>query len=1072
MAEENDQVTIDFMRQMAKDYGLDVDLSDVKDFDTALKLYHDALGKHLHTEQKEKDGDTIDFSKDRPNLPKFNIATGEKLSSEEAKKAFEDKYHIPYDEALNTYFSNNEPHLAKYNKKTGVQLTPEEALAAFQERYGITYDQAQATFNNAHSEKTVEQEKGEPENTATAVSQEEKNDKRTVEIGTHEGITSIITKDNETGRSSLDNIVNDSFASYKYDENGKVSSSYSYSDDLNGEKRIDKFDYNYKTPNDGSYRHDSFVGSEWRVEWYNKEGQLIDSHKEINEAVCNREREEAKKHMQSLENIVEKETNTSTLDSRSVQNTEQQEQPDLHPVRVEQAMPARTQETQQEQPDLHPVRVEQAMPANTQEETRTVEDKEKAFSESFIKFSRVNSEENGKAMLTMLSDLIKDYQMQGLSASEAQNKMTDVLSATYDLGIEQGLDPNMLRSNISKFSAQLYQNLFQKEQTTTQEDVTIVQQPEPNKRSSSRDFFEDAEDAVIIEDEQTAQNLPVPQDQNADEAQNTITEDVTIVQQPDPNKRSSSRDLFEDAEDAVIIEDEQTAQNLPVPQDQNADEAQNFEEAQQEAEKPDHTQEQEPEKPDHAQEQEPEKPDHVQDRADGVFRFGLGDEPDHTNTPGPTPEKGSLKQQLLDTAFKNRYLLVEDSEMDPPRTCPFGQLKVRTLEDHENDEKNPYVKMELETGTRIFNRPGQIDMYYNTTVSPKRDEKGNVVGENRETQLSFEDCVAAVRLGMEKGWTSATLEGPEEYKKQMYLAMTAMGMKVIGYEPSEELKKEAEELAKKLANERDHAASIDKRFPALEQNRINAGINEPEEIGREFMEDMDKAGLGYHPELEPDKANAGNEHDDAVKPNEGNANDDVANEGIKPQILLPERVDNNQQQAEEVNADNKPQILLPELSNGNEIHVRPPEHMNNPSSLPEGVVPKHETDLVHVTSVSELSNGNEIHVRPPEHMNNPSSLPEGVVPKHETGLVHVTPAIENKLTTFSQTAVAALEKTDPQKAQQATRQLEATNGVANRLQIAGKVANEAKGNDAKAAQQQHNKETALILASRSNKNTK
>ena len=94
------------------------------------------------------------------------------------------------------------------------------------------------------------------------------------------------------------------------------------------------------------------------------------------------------------------------------------------------------------------------------------------------------------------------------------------------------------------------------------------------------------------------------------------------------------------------------------------------------------------------------------------------------------------------------------------------------------------------------------------------------------------------------------------------------------------------------------------------------------------------------------------------------------------------------------------------------------------------------------------------------------------VQQPQTALVPVTPEIQNKMEAVARTSTTALAKTDPVKAQQAAVQIAATPGIANQLQLAGKTANEAKGNDVKAAQQQRQQETALVLAARNNNHTK
>ncbi|MGN1079759.1 MAG: hypothetical protein ACI4TE_06260, partial [Alphaproteobacteria bacterium] len=181
----------------------------------------------------------------------------------------------------------------------------------------------------------------------------------------------------------------------------------------------------------------------------------------------------------------------------------QQEQPDLHPVRVE-------------QPDLHPVRVEQTaetvntilpavrgneMPERAQE-ARTTEDKENLFTNNFIKLIQQGnkySSDDERAFVNSLQDLIKDYQMQGLSAQEATEKMSAVLSSAYDLGIEQGLAPDVLKTSISQLSEGLGLSAeANQEGMTVANNVAQMDAPTVSRPRFQDDM--DIEDAEIIEE--------------------------------------------------------------------------------------------------------------------------------------------------------------------------------------------------------------------------------------------------------------------------------------------------------------------------------------------------------------------------------------------------------------------------------------------------------------------------------------------------------------------------------------------------------------------------------------------
>ena len=162
-----------------------------------------------------------------------------------------------------------------------------------------------------------------------------------------------------------------------------------------------------------------------------------------------------------------------------------------------------------------------------------------------------------------------------------------------------------------------------------------------------------------------------------------------------------------------------------------------------------------------------------------------------------------LEAQLLRTAWKNKFMAFEDEEANEGKAkdqwhyCPFGQCLPDTIKKNKNP---PYVSMKLKSGATVTNASKQVNMDY----------KGSP---------SFEDCMTMARIGMEKGWKTAKLEGSEEYKAKMYLAMRVMGIKAIGYTPSPELEKQGDELAAKHEQDRTHAEDMDQRYPALDKAR-------------------------------------------------------------------------------------------------------------------------------------------------------------------------------------------------------------------------------------------------------------
>lgn len=198
-----------------------------------------------------------------------------------------------------------------------------------------------------------------------------------------------------------------------------------------------------------------------------------------------------------------------------------------------------------------------------------------------------------------------------------------------------------------------------------------------------------------------------------------------------------------------------------------------------------------------------------------------------------------LHAEMEAVAAKINYHMSEQDEF-----CPYSTIKCSSFVESK-DEKNPFVQATMRpSGSTLINMPDKINIKFNTVV--ETDGKQN-------TQLTLEDCMAMVRMGMEKGWTSATLSGPPEFKKQMYLAMRAMGMEPVGYTPSAELAKQGDAMFKSNAQNREHNASIDKRFPEMESERKAAGV-EIDGIDKELTDSFKGKGIGYEPKTPDEKS--------------------------------------------------------------------------------------------------------------------------------------------------------------------------------------------------------------------------
>ena len=732
------------------------------------------------------------------------------------------------------------------------------------------------------------------------------------------------------------------------------------------------------------------------INWADKAADQVAGYYDVMKK--NEGKENMAENLQDVENTTLPAVRGQEMPARTQET--QQEQPDLHPVRVEQT-------AEQEQPDLHPVRVEQTaetvntvlpavrgneMPERAQEPI-VLEGQEANLAQSLGNYAQKPSKESFEAFAFDLQHVVADYVGSGMTPAAATQKASELLGQLYDRAESQNLDSQILanlrnaKEAANKFMAQEVEKLNAA--------PTML-----NEVNSSR------------------------QDENI--------EDVEFEEVPAKPAAENEGNEAADAPAAPVNENEgNEADDVPAaPVNENeGNEADDVPAA------PANTNE------GNESEDTPAAPANTNDENVGSFHFGNTAETENINTDIDINKTDDLLEQMMNTAFKNRYMMLEDVENDPSHLCPFRQFKTSTLKDNSGDKKNPYVKMDLESGARVYNRPGQIDVHYDTK-------------EGEDPHVSFEDALALVRLGQEKGWTSANLEGPKEYKEQMFLAMYTLGMKVHGdFIPSEELLKKAEEMRKKYLADAEHAASIDQRFGAIEEKRKAAGIERPEDVGKEFMNSLKKEGLGYQPAQQKD----GKEEDKPAPTNDGK---DGKEEEDKPAPT------NDGKDGKEEDA--SPAIAVV-ANNGQEAVQQPrrlqlPEHVE--SQQQEAVQQPRRLQLPeHVESQQQEAVQQPRRLQLPEHV---ESQQQEAVQQPQTALVPVTPEIQNKMEAVARTSTTALAKTDPVKAQQAAVQIAATPGIANQLQLAGKTANEAKGNDVKAAQQQRQQETALVLAARNN----
>ena len=129
----------------------------------------------------------------------------------------------------------------------------------------------------------------------------------------------------------------------------------------------------------------------------------------------------------------------------------------------------------------------------------------------------------------------------------------------------------------------------------------------------------------------------------------------------------------------------------------------------------------------------------------------------------------NLKQWL-------NYFSMEGSRAKPPYASPFEKVT-----GCHNDKEDNAAVLDLENGNRIVNSPKRLDLLLRRTGPEK-------------VEPTLAECMTLVRLGQQKGWTSARITGSKEFQKQMYLACRALGMPTKDFIPTEEMLKEAAQL--------------------------------------------------------------------------------------------------------------------------------------------------------------------------------------------------------------------------------------------------------------------------------------
>ncbi|GEM_PF-3135628 len=730
--------------------------------------------------------------------------------------------------------------------------------------------------------------------------------------------------------------------------------------------------------------------------------------------------------------------------------------------------------------------------------------RERRFADGFVKFTQKNDKNNAANVAQSMGDLLSDYRRQGLSPEEIKSKMADIMSVAYDMGIEQGVDADHLKQTIKQFEQRFNATLDGSEHAAEQPAVKEATRLDDKANVGAKLGLENVKDAEyedVTNDPAyvNAENASADRGNSAPENVKSDSGDAEYVDYEDAPSVAEVAEAEENTADAKVDdeyadegnESKAAAVNVNdgydndgngvVPPAGNGNDG------------------------------------NADGLADGGFTMSVDDGNANTNdntadnanagTAGKTAartagkaDSGDLLAQMMDTAFKNRYMMVEDVNNDPNHLCPFGQLKSNTVKDESDDKDDPRVSMQLNTGATLVNRPNRVHIKYTTKVD--YDEGGNEI---RSPQVSFEDCMAAVRLGMEKGWTSATLNGPDAYKEQMYLAMRAMGMRVVGYQPSAELQKQGDELAAQYVADRRHADFTDQRYPAISAQCKADGLSKPEKIGESFVNKMnDMDGMRYDPAEEEVRLTKDGNYTVTTQQNDGEGNTvkTTVTYGFGGRVMSNasdgnEGTENSEAEntsagnagaenggtentgAENTDTENAGAENVEDENAGNETVEQPqPVNLNDEETPHIEPTAENQAETTVLPATIDKESGTHSVETPNlpatiDKGGNTNEAPEQVPPVKgaENNLpVPVTAKVRAQLAIEAGGATTALAKTDPVMARQMATQVAATKGIANRLRVVGQIANRAKGNNTQLAlTQHHQQETAIARASQKDK---
>ena len=464
----------------------------------------------------------------------------------------------------------------------------------------------------------------------------------------------------------------------------------------------------------------------------------------------------------------------------TTEQTATQEAQNLYPAKIEDVQ------------DLHPVRAEQKMTPSVQENGNSAEDRVYTENEanlltSLSEYGKDPKKETLKAFATDLKTLMEDYIATGLTEKQAAEKANSFLADQIDAAQKNGVDAHIIENFkvMEKASHQYFENL------------QAGKSAEPSQLAPASVEAEDVSYEIVDEEshEDTAV-APVPAQKNAEKdvapaapaapAQEE-TKDATETEAPAPEEESTKKGNSKDDDSSVIV----SKKYFYRDKDGNVFETDKDGNILRQVE-------------------DPEKDKNNENEGEKVLTLTGVNTNSGENVNDNFQPTDDLEQQMWNSAWKNKLLGFDYDEEEHGHPCPYVPIRAETVRYHKSPVE--YSTAKLESGSRINNYKDKVGLTY-------------------EGEPKFEDCLTAVRMAQEKGWKAAKLDGPDEYKKQMYLAMRAMGMTPVGYTPSKEVELEGNKLAREYAKDREEIKAMNEQYPELDaaRQKVQSNIKDPVE---------------------------------------------------------------------------------------------------------------------------------------------------------------------------------------------------------------------------------------------------